>query len=238
MQNILLLVLAHLLADFTFQSDGILDWKRRNAVGGIIHSGIFFLCAVVLCFPSLHMVWVQPLPGVPINGWMALIVLSAMHFFVDAWRSWTIKALHSPDSFFFFLLDQFLHLVLIVTMAPQDMSFSVQPWVLLGILFVLVTHFASVFIFFMEKDIFGRSDVMKTGRYYHMIQRLLVAGALLLPGLAWPLAGIAAVWAAQLIRFRLRRPDRYSLLNVLAGNILALGLGLLARDVLRMLLPS
>lgn len=238
MQNILLLVLAHLLADFTFQSDAILDWKRRNAVGGVIHSGIFFLCAAVLCFPSLSMTWVHPVAGISLNGWAALFLLSVMHFVVDAWRSWTIQALHSPDSFFFFLLDQFIHLVLIVAMAPQESALAVQPWVLLAILFVLVTHFSSVFIFFMEKDLFGQSDVLKTGKYYHMGQRLLVAGAMLLPGLVWPLAGIAVVWGAQLIRFRLRRPDRYSLLNTVIGNILALGFGLLARDVLRHILPS
>ena len=48
------LVLAHLLADFTFQTDFIAKWKRESIFGGLIHSFIFFVCASLLCFARLH----------------------------------------------------------------------------------------------------------------------------------------------------------------------------------------
>ncbi|MGA2090831.1 MAG: DUF3307 domain-containing protein [Endomicrobiales bacterium] len=231
MQIIWLLVLAHLLTDFTFQTNIIAEWKRRSSLGGIVHSGIFFVCAVILCYPSLGIVWVQPFATVALNGWETLIVLSTLHFIEDAWRVWTIQKMHSPDSFFFFLLDQFIHLSFIVALSPKDSGGSVAPWVLGAILFILVTHFSSVFIYFMEKDVFGKSALLSNTKYYFMFERLMVAGALQLPGLT-AFGSVLGIWVIHAIIFRLRKQDRFSLFNAIAGNGMALAFGLIARHIL------
>jgi hypothetical protein len=230
MQIIWQLVLAHLLADFTLQTNVIVDWKRRSSLGGVIHSGIFFICAVVLCYPFLGMVWVQPLPGVALNGWVTLVILSTLHFIEDAWRVWTIQTLHTPDSFFFFLLDQFIHLSFIVALAPQESGGPAEPWVLAAILCILITHFATVFIYFMEKDMFGNSELLSNSKYYFMAERLLVAGALQLPVPA-AAGSVMVIWATHATLYRIHKPDQYSLLNAIVGNGMALAFGLVARHM-------
>lgn len=224
------LVLAHMLADFTLQTNLIADWKRRSHVGGLVHSAIFFAAASLLCYPSLGQPWVHPF-GVALNGWVTLAVLSILHFVEDAWRVWTIKKLNSPDSFFFFLLDQFIHLSFIVACFPRDDGSGTEPWIQVALLVIILTHFSSVFIYFMEKDLFGDSSLLDDSKYYFMMERLLVAGALLLPGLAAP-AGVLVIWAAHALLYRLRKPDRYSLLNAIVGNALALSIGLVARQII------
>jgi hypothetical protein len=231
MQIIWQLVLAHLLADFTFQTNVIADWKRRSSIGGVIHSGIFFVCAAVICYPVLGTVWVQPLPGLALSGWATLLLLSTLHFIEDAWRVWTIQTLHSPDSFFFFMLDQFIHLSFIVALAPKDAGGEIQPWVMIAILVILITHFSTVFIYFMEKDMFGNSDLLSNNKYYFMAERLFIAGALQLPGLA-ALGSVLGIWAAHAVFYRVRKQDRFSLFSAIVGNVMALSFGLVARHIL------
>ncbi|OGR84922.1 MAG: hypothetical protein A2901_01500, partial [Elusimicrobia bacterium RIFCSPLOWO2_01_FULL_54_10] len=57
-----------------------------------------------------------------------------------------------------------------------------EPWVFVGILFVLVTHFTTVSIYFLEKDYFGKDFPGDAEKYIGMAERLAVAGACMLPG--------------------------------------------------------
>ena len=45
------LVLAHLLADFSLQTNRLAAWKRQSPLGTLVHSVIFGMCAAVLCWP-------------------------------------------------------------------------------------------------------------------------------------------------------------------------------------------
>ena len=64
------LILAHLLADFTFQTDHIAAWKRRSAWGTFIHSTFQLLTSVALTLTRLGETWVRE--PVLLGGWTCI----------------------------------------------------------------------------------------------------------------------------------------------------------------------
>ncbi len=148
------LVLAHLLGDFTFQTDFIAKWKRESIFGGLMHSLIFFACAAALCFGQLGEHWAAWGVSFPVNGWVMLAVLSLFHFFEDEWRVRTIRKAQSADSFLFFIIDQCIHIGLIFVFFPPQTWQMPEKWIFLSMLFVLTTHFTSIFVYFSEKAVF------------------------------------------------------------------------------------
>jgi len=229
MQILWRLVLAHLLADFTFQTDFIAKWKRESIFGGLIHSFVFFACASVLCFSQLGRPWAAFGIALPANGWVALALLSFCHFLEDEWRVRTIRKFRSADSFFFFLLDQFIHLALIYFFFPPGRIARPETWVMFGMLFVLATHFASIFVYFIEKTVSGSSRLDTRERYFSMAERLAICIALLLPGF-WALS-FAAAWLPRMFISRSHPEYDTSFLNHISGNLLAIILGVAARTI-------
>ncbi len=223
------LVLAHLLADFTLQTDFIARWKRENVFGAAAHALVFFACGAALCFGSLGRVWLAPADGIAFGGWAVLAGLTALHFIQDEWRTWTIRRLNSPDSLFFFLEDQFVHLVLIFVLFPGWGAGYPETWVLFGMVFVLTTHFTSIFVYFLEKDISGYARFESSEQYYSMAEHFAMGLALLLPGF-WALAFLG-VWGVQIVIARLRHDTETSWLSALAGNGMAVLFGLIARGI-------
>ena len=162
------LILAHLLTDFTLQTNFIAGWKRKNLWGGMAHSLVFFVCSWVLCYGRLTDVWVTFGNNVVIQGWTAITLLTILHFLEDEWRVWTIQRLNSPDNIWFFLWDQFIHFVLIFVFFPVQNGFNPEKGILLAILFILTTHYATIFIYYMEKDFFGHAELITEKKYYSM----------------------------------------------------------------------
>lgn len=225
------LILAHLLADFTFQTNFIAGWKRRSMLGGLAHSGIFFLCSVVLCFEYLGAEWFALGGHMAINGWTALVVLSFLHFVEDEWRVWTIQKLNSPDSFFFFIWDQFIHFALILVFFPHQIAAPGETWVYFLILFILVTHFTTVFLYFLEKELYGESTTLSAkNKYGVMALRLITSALLLLPG-PCGVAGVAAITGRAAFQQSRHRGMRHWV-NTGLDNGMALIVGLIGRFVL------
>ena len=223
------LILAHLLADFTFQTDFIAKWKRKNIFGGLAHSFIFFVCASALCFGQLGQPWLLFGRYFHINCWAVLGVLSFFHFLEDEWRVRTIRKLVSADSFFFFLLDQCIHIALIFVFFPPQTYQLPEKWIIFAILFVLTTHFTSIFVYFTEKTVSGSSKLGIGERYFSMAERLTVGLALVLPGF-WAF-GVVAAWIPRLFIGRRYPEYRASRVNMIIGNSLAIFFGLIARAV-------
>jgi hypothetical protein len=223
------LVLAHFLADFTLQTSFIVNWKRKNSWGGLVHSAIFLVCSLLFCLPLLSEPW--PMPGnlFVLPGWLALLILSALHFVVDAWRVWAIKKRKMPDSFLFFLSDQFIHLLLIFLFSPYRTPFVSEKWVYLTILLVLVTDFSTIFLYFLEKDLFGYTRLLMQQKFYAMAERLVTALALLLPG--WWALAFLVVWLTRLSVNRTHDKYDFSWFNILAGNALAVLFGIIGRYI-------
>ena len=75
------LLLAHLLADFTFQTDRIAKWKREVISGIFFHVLIFLFFAVAINY--------QYLPQKDFA--LALLILAVTHVIEDQWRVFSIK---------------------------------------------------------------------------------------------------------------------------------------------------
>lgn len=225
------LILAHLLIDFTLQTNFIAEWKKRNVWGALLHAMLFLVVGTALCWGYLTDIWVMAANNtIIIQGWMALVLLTILHFMEDEWRVWTIQKLNSKDSFAFFIWDQVIHIVLIFVFFPVQFGIHPESWVLLAIIFVLTTHFTTIFIYYLEKDIFGQTQVLVHNKYFSIIERLATALALLLPG--WWGLSFLVIWAVRymLTIFRVK-PDGFSWTNILVGNAMAAIFGFLARLV-------
>jgi len=230
MQILWRLVLAHLLADFTFQTDYIAKWKRLNVYGGITHSLIFFVCGAALCSGSLGETWPFLGSSIQLNGWLALMLLSFFHFLEDEWRVWAIKRFNSADSFLFFVVDQVIHLLLIFIFFPPLAAAPREKIIFLAILFVMTTHFSSIFVYFAEKAVRGSAVLEPRERYYAMAERLAIGLALLLPGF-WA-ASFVAAWLPRLLINKKEHPEfNVSFVNIAVSNLLAVLFGVIARVV-------
>ena len=221
------LVLAHLLTDFTLQTNFIASWKRENIWGGLVHSIIFFVSGAAICWESLHSIWFNLGNVVILNGWAAIAILTFFHFLEDEWRVWTIKKLNSPDSFVFFLWDQCIHYVLIFVFSPQYANAYPEKIILYAILFILTTHFTSIFVFYMEKGIYGQAMLPGREKYYSIAERTVAGLLLLLPGLQ--ALNILFLVPIRIIVHRIWKDHGFSWVNVVVGSIMGIVFGLFAR---------
>ena len=104
-----------------------------------------------------------------------------------------------------------------------------QPeiWVFAAILFVLLTHFTTVSVYFIEKDYFGKDFPGDSEKYIGMAERLAVAACFLLPGLWW--LGLVSAWIVFALALKFRGSSRHSWTSILLGNSAAVLCGALSR---------
>ena len=144
------LLFGHLLADFTFQTNYIAKWKRDSYTGLLVHVAIHPVCYLVLLWPFLGDVWVT-WGGWEIQGWVGIIIATLLHFLEDWFRISMVRRGWSDNSLFY-VWDQGIHLLVIFFLSPTSTQPIETVWPLLGSLFVAVTHWATVTIWFIEKD--------------------------------------------------------------------------------------
>lgn len=104
-----------------------------------------------------------------------------------------------------------------------------ENWVVIGILFVIVTHFTTVTIYFIEKDFFGGDYPATDEKYISMAERLVVMGCFLLPGVWW--VCVIGIWLLRGLVYKLRRIYDFSWTSLLVGNGTAVVCGILARAI-------
>lgn len=104
-----------------------------------------------------------------------------------------------------------------------------EPWVLGVILFVLVTHFTTVSIYFLEKDLFGKDFPGDKEKYIGMAERLAVSAAFLLPGHWWTI--LVAAWLLYILVGKVRKTNPATWTNLILSNLAAVLCGLLSRGI-------
>jgi len=119
MSLLLLIIIAHLLADFLFQSGEVaLEKERRNLLAYLKHYLVHLACLVLLTHffysPGLLIIW---------------FLLPLLHVAVDYLKCLVISRRNSWQELFAFLIDQSLHLLL-VFMAWQLVTSNTHPAVL------------------------------------------------------------------------------------------------------------
>lgn len=99
---LLYLLLAHLLADFVFQSNKLITWKKKDWKGVFMHVFIHWVTSLLLLFPFLSK------PQFPI----VVTVIALSHFIIDSLK---IRFEKEDKRYVkIFLADQELHLIVIV----------------------------------------------------------------------------------------------------------------------------
>ncbi len=131
-----LLIIAHLLADFIFQPKKLIEWKKRNIVGILVHVFIFALLSLLLLMPYL-VYW---------ETWAVIGGVSCVHFLTDKIK---ISVLLKYKGFTMpFILDQAIHLASILIGArfiPEVATSGLSNN--LFIFFLLVIY--GIYIFFI-----------------------------------------------------------------------------------------
>jgi len=233
------LILGHFIADFALQTNKVANWKRESQWGMSVH---------VLCHPLVYlflvsfeiwprigfsshyltMPWVQG-PGFALNGWVCIALISLLHWVEDEWRVWSIRK-GTPDSTAFLLWDQAVHLAVILAFAPMIAGTRAESWVLVATGVIILAHFTSVLIFFVENDLGMNSTVLSQGKYGYMVERLIAAGLFLLPGV-WFVISIAYLSWLAYQHFHTEEPDR-TWVHLLIGNLSVVLVGLCLRGIL------
>ncbi len=222
------LVLAHFIADFTLQTNHIASWKRESRWGMFVHVFTHPVISLVLTWHDLSRSWVE-LGPVHLNGWACVALISIFHWLEDEWRVWSIRQTGSPDSTGFFLWDQLVHLTIILAVSPTIPGTVVDPWVLPVLCGVLLAHFMSVLIFFLESDLWGHSEILGDGKYRYIAERLIGATLFLLPE-GWFLMAFA--WLGWMGYLYYRKNPSRTWVHLVVGNASVVLLGLMARGLL------
>lgn len=218
------LLFGHLLADFTFQTNFIARWKRESWKGLLAHVAIHPACYLFLTFPYINDAWFT-VGGASYNGWVALLIITAAHLIEDGIRVSLVNR-GWADNTAFYAWDQVVHIIVLWLVSPTAQPL-VNVWPVLGILFVVVTHFATVTVWFIEKDITGREYPETEEKYISILQRLVVWLAFILPHPLWIILVIVII--GTFIRHIWTRRVDFSWTSVILGNALAIACGVVTR---------
>lgn len=181
------LLLAHFVADFPLQLDSIYRLKTKYVWGSFVHSGVFILTAALFLWP----LWAE------IDCWLFLVFLFISHGVQDFSKILYTRK-NNRDTVWFFLFDQFLHIIFIsiVLLFPfSARNFSVdkssflylyfQDEVIIYLVFAVAVGFGgSIFIPYVEKLVRHQESVEIPPRYkyFGIFERILVMSLVASPG--------------------------------------------------------
>ncbi len=226
------LFLAHLLADFTLQFNIVNKLKRTHVRGMVFHCLTHFVVSVALTYRFLGSAWFA-LGPVTMNGWAAIGLMLVLHFIIDELRLYSFKHLGFRDGTVSIMMDQFLHLYVMIMISPAFSSagsfFLAEKWVVIAALFVMVTHATTMAVYFVEKDLFGKGFPSFDEKYFMIFERGVLWAFFLAAGWWW--VPFAAAWAAQLFYIRSKRIMDLTLTGIFLNLVLTSLLGLWTRYV-------
>jgi hypothetical protein len=226
------LLLAHLLADFTFQLDIVNRMKRKSAWGMLIHCATHFVISVAFVWNYLPQTWVR-LWRLPVSGWWAISLMFVLHFIVDELRIYSMKSLGYRDGTVSFLVDQLLHFYVLFMISPVavlDRNFLLaEKWTGIAALLVVVTHFTTVLVYFIEKDLSGKDFPAFDEKYFLIFERVVLWAFFFVDGYWW--IPFALAWMIQIFYVRRKRIIDLSGLNVALSVLITSVLGLWTRYI-------
>lgn len=182
------LLLAHLLADFPFQTNWVYGQKIKSLWGVVFHCGIVTLLNVIFLFPYLH------LPQV----WEAIAFLLVVHVIIDQYKISLTKQEKELDGILFFLQDQVFHVLSILaaikwfgldklpmTNVPTLLSFYNNDYWLWVAISIIGAAFAGKVLLYYIKRVFWNPDLPFEATPTENLIRAAFTLFAALPGNAW-----------------------------------------------------
>jgi hypothetical protein len=179
---VIIMLLAHLLGDYVFQTEGIARWKARSLMGVMAHGGIVTLTTLA-CAALVSPAW-----------WPYALLIGLTHAAIDVVRARLLRPSNPTWELMWYLLDQLAHLVVIVLVvawsdAPSRSELAgvarllTEPRVLAyTICYVLLLDPAWVFLRFTVRGVWGPDAAPQIGggfKYGPMVERILIASCVL-----------------------------------------------------------
>lgn len=225
------LLLAHLIADFPLQFNEIFKLKVKRKLGVLLHCAIFGVISALLLCPYVFYIWM----------WLVIIILIGSHFIIDYTRVVFTKKTNI-DNLWMFLLDQFLHIIvvwLISLWIPSLPSPSVElPETIQNVLnnkvilltlsgFITAGFFSAIVIHYLKKMLVkGYTNQALSTKRYGIIERSLIMALILLPGLFFLF--IPAVMVTRMAISRVKE-EEYGLLDSIVNIAITVSLGLILK---------
>lgn len=222
------LLLAHLIADFPLQFNEIFKLKVKSKWGVLLHGTIAGVISALLLYHYVFYSWM----------WLAIITLIGSHFIIDYIRVVFTKKTNR-DNLWMFLLDQFLHLVVVWLISLWISSLPLPSLEILqtrldnkAILltlsgFITAGYGSAIVIHYLKKMLVKNyTDQALSTKRYGIIERFLVMALILLPGLFFLFIPIVIITRMAISRVK---EEEYGLLDSIASIVITVMLGLILK---------
>ncbi|MFB0534196.1 MAG: DUF3307 domain-containing protein [Anaerolineae bacterium] len=171
------MLLAHIVADYVLQWDGLARWKSERLSGVIVHGGIVMAVTWLLSLPYTE------------GWWPYALLIGLTHTLIDALRT-RAGQVSSRTALGLFLLDQALHLAIILAMlslsgylALGQMVQAVVRWAqdvrlvafLVG--YTFITMPAWIIVRFLVRGLVASTEaeaLLSTNKYVGILERGLI----------------------------------------------------------------
>lgn len=219
------LLLAHLLADFTFHTDYIYQKKISNPFKGLaIHGLVYLVCLSLCCLPYLDIKWFT-VANISFNGVEAILLLTFLHIlsdFIDVSDNHDVIGINALMFTCWQLIEiSILFIVAPFTLSPTEgLSFWLLKFIIILNGLIISAHLLMVFIHLLIKDFVHKNYPTFDERYVSMIYRGGLYMALVLP--SYIAFIVALIWIVCLyIIFKMKEVSFMSGKNI-AGTVLTL----------------
>jgi hypothetical protein len=240
---LLILLIAHFLADFTFQTNRLVIRKRSDFKYLIYHTIIYAAIFTVAIFSFTKFG-----KGIP-----AFIIIAGSHFFIDWARTICDNRLkEAPGLFITFIADQVLHILIIIILyyvfdlesAAASLYNCIRQWpyfsslVVYTLIFVLIWDPAAVFIkklftCIIDKNKCDQADNdPAAGRIIGKLERIVVSVLIL----SNQLGAIGLVLTAKSIARFKQLDDRNFAEKYLVGTLTSFATAIIATIILKRLI--
>uniref|UniRef100_A0A7C3RL81 DUF3307 domain-containing protein n=1 Tax=Dictyoglomus thermophilum TaxID=14 RepID=A0A7C3RL81_DICTH len=178
------LFLAHLIADFTLQTNRVFKYKVYNKYGVLIHTSIYLVITILLSIPYLT----SPM------CFSYIFILFSLHTIIDLSK---IKKISKSNGIREFLKDQIQHFITLISvfLLPQakepkylnlssplsflNRFYNSDYYILLSIGYFFVAFAGTIFYFYVIKTFGGKNIFYKDGisikeKYMEVILRTII----------------------------------------------------------------
>ena len=209
------LLLAYYICAVLFYNQRFVDWRvRHDGLASVLQTISFALISAIVCRSYLSMDW-QFAELWPMPGWVGILVASVLYSLIN--RLFVYRLDQKKGYTLIFLIHDTLAILALFICSPLHVLYNTGNLVaeahtvfLVG--FLVVTKMMGIFIYAVEKDLYGREYPTIDESFVTMLMRLIFFLIVLLPGWRWVVVWLVWVYACgEAHQNRLMDLSRFSL---------------------------